>query len=151
MDTRTIDVESVVVGETRPGPSLGQVSIELATGSIAIRDLIAMVVEEQVHDLLARRRLEALDAQLALDRQYLSAREVADQAARGRVSMPSPAAAGRGAVNVAAQVAKALDGFERKVLRVVIDGRPAETLEERVALRPETKVTFLRLVPLVGG
>ena len=51
MGTRTIDVESVVVGETRPGPSLGPVSIELATGSIAIRDLIAMVVEEQVHDL----------------------------------------------------------------------------------------------------
>jgi hypothetical protein len=34
---------------------------------------------------------------------------------------------------------------------MVVDDRQVEALEEEIRVRPETQVTFLKLVPLVGG
>lgn len=45
----------------------------------------------------------------------------------------------------------ALDGFASNAFIMLIDDVQAEDLEQRVAVRPETEVTFLKLTPLVGG
>ncbi len=50
-----------------------------------------------------------------------------------------------------AQYAKALEGFERNGFIMLVDDAQIETLEQPIFLREGTTVTFLKLVPLVGG
>ncbi len=49
------------------------------------------------------------------------------------------------------QFAKTVEAFERNGFVVLVDNRQVEQLDARIALKPETMVTFLKLVPLVGG
>jgi hypothetical protein len=49
------------------------------------------------------------------------------------------------------QFEKAIEGFQRNGFVVLVDGRQAESLDAQFEARPETSVTFLKLVPLVGG
>jgi hypothetical protein len=45
----------------------------------------------------------------------------------------------------------AITAFYRNGFIVLLDDRQVDELEEEVAVRPDTTVTFLKLVPLVGG
>ncbi len=47
--------------------------------------------------------------------------------------------------------ARALEAFRRNGFVVLVDDRQVDDLDEPVALTAATQVTFLRLVPLVGG
>lgn len=49
------------------------------------------------------------------------------------------------------QFDKALEAFDRYRFILLVDERQVETLDEVIAITPETSVTFLKLVPLVGG
>ncbi len=49
------------------------------------------------------------------------------------------------------QARVAVEAFERNGFLLLVNGRQIETLEEEIRIRPETTVTFLKLVPLVGG
>ena len=49
------------------------------------------------------------------------------------------------------QFEKALDAFLGNSFIILVDDRQVESLETEIALYPETSVTFLKLVPLVGG
>ena len=49
------------------------------------------------------------------------------------------------------QFEKAIEAFERNGFVVLVDDRQIERLDVSIALRPDTLVTFLKLVPLVGG
>lgn len=44
-----------------------------------------------------------------------------------------------------------IEAFERGHVLILLDDRQLERLEERLELRPTSSITFLRLVPLVGG
>lgn len=45
----------------------------------------------------------------------------------------------------------AIKAFEQNRILVLVNDRQAESLEERVVIAPGTTVSFLKLVPLVGG
>lgn len=49
------------------------------------------------------------------------------------------------------QFEKALEAFLGNGFIILVDDRQVENLEAEIALYPETSVTFLKLVPLVGG
>src|SRR5512133_2721355 len=49
------------------------------------------------------------------------------------------------------QFAQALEAFDRNGFVVLVDDRQVEKLDASIKLRPDTLVTFLKLVPLVGG
>ena len=49
------------------------------------------------------------------------------------------------------QYEKALAAFERNGFVLLVDDRQVEDLEQVIELGPRTSVTFLKLVPLVGG
>ena len=49
------------------------------------------------------------------------------------------------------QYEKALEAFEENGFIVLIDDRQMGSLDTEISLHPETSVTFLKLVPLVGG
>jgi hypothetical protein len=49
------------------------------------------------------------------------------------------------------QYAEAIEAFDRNGFVVLVGNRQIETLDAKIPLRPDTLVTFLKLVPLVGG
>jgi hypothetical protein len=49
------------------------------------------------------------------------------------------------------QFARALDGFQRNVFFILVGERQAEDLDEVLEVNGETEVSFVKLVPLVGG
>ncbi len=49
------------------------------------------------------------------------------------------------------QVAAAKEAFVRGRILLLVDDRQVSELRERVSLRPGSIVTFLKLVPIVGG
>ena len=54
-------------------------------------------------------------------------------------------------VDPATQYEKALEAFVGNGFIVLVNDRQVENLDDEIALHPETSVTFLKLVPLVGG
>ena len=54
-------------------------------------------------------------------------------------------------VDPVTQYEKAIEAFEGNGFIVLVDDRQIENLDTEIALHPETSVTFLKLVPLVGG
>ena len=48
-------------------------------------------------------------------------------------------------------VAAALEGFRRNAFFVTVDDRQVTDLDAGILLRPETEITFIRLVPLRSG
>jgi len=54
-------------------------------------------------------------------------------------------------VDAVTQYERALEAFEGNGFIVIVDDRQIESLDMEIPLRPETSVTFLKLVPLVGG
>ena len=49
------------------------------------------------------------------------------------------------------QYEKAIEAFEGNGFIVLVDNYQIESLDTEIDLQPETSVTFLKLVPLVGG
>lgn len=54
-------------------------------------------------------------------------------------------------VDPVTQYEKAIEAFEGNGFIVLVDNYQVERLDDEIALHPETSVTFLKLVPLVGG
>jgi hypothetical protein len=54
-------------------------------------------------------------------------------------------------VDAEEQAARALEAFSRNGFVVLVDDRQVEDLDAVVDLRMGTQITFLKLVPLVGG
>jgi hypothetical protein len=49
------------------------------------------------------------------------------------------------------QFEKAIEAFQGNGFIILVDDRQVDSLETEIPLYPETSVTFLKLVPLVGG
>ena len=54
-------------------------------------------------------------------------------------------------VDPTAQYEKAIEAFEGNGFIVLVDDFQIQELDDEIALHPDTSVTFLKLVPLVGG
>ena len=141
-----VQVRSKVPGAD--GDGLPDVLVDLAAGVTTGAELIRVAVQEQVRLL----RGDAARCQRALDRQYLSAEDIREQAATGVVRMPAEGdAAWARPRDVAAEVATAQRAFERNVFVVFAGGRQVRRLDEEIVVRPGEPVVFLRLTPLAGG
>jgi hypothetical protein len=123
------------------GDGIPDVLVDLAADVTTAAELVQLAVEEQIRLL----RGEAARCRRALDRQFLSAEDIREQAAGGVVRMPAAPP------DVAAEVARAQRAFERNVFVVFAGGRQLRHLDEEVVLRLSEPVVFLRLTPLAGG
>lgn len=54
-------------------------------------------------------------------------------------------------LDAAEQRARAVEAFARAGFFVLVDDRQLDGLDDEIAVRPETEVRFVKLVPLVGG
>jgi hypothetical protein len=49
------------------------------------------------------------------------------------------------------QLNKAIESFYRNGFMILVNEQQVDELEEEIEVSPDTTVTFLKLVPLVGG
>ncbi len=122
--------------ETLTGQSIAEHPLELLTEHVTVRELIRSRVYQEVQDY-NRRQPETFRG--------LVQPTDAEQTLNGfRVRNHRE-------IDWKEQFEKACDAFERNGFFVLIDDRQPDSLDEALTLGPDTRVSFVKLVPLVGG
>lgn len=129
--------------ETAVGSVTNELTLDVLSESITVRELIRSRVYQEVQDYNLRQRqpgeatfrglVTPTDAERALN-------------GAGGVRLRTPRE-----IDWKQQFDKACDAFCRNGFFILIDDRQAESLDEVIMLRHDTKVSFVKLVPLVGG
>jgi hypothetical protein len=128
----TLTVFDEVTGKGRGEPIL----LEFLTDNITVRELIRQRVFQEVKDYNAggspvfRGLVQPTDSEEALNGYKVN---------RSRTLDWKP------------QFEEACQAFEATQVLVLVDDRQAESLDDEITITPQTEVTFLKLVPLVGG
>jgi hypothetical protein len=142
-----IEVESKVVGGVADSGA-GRVFIE-TSARVTLEQLIRLAVQEQVREMLAHRKL---DAEERLVRQYGSVEEIRRLRETTGRAVFGPAS-GRKAPQIDIEEAqgKALHAFGDGRYMVFVDAQQLEKLSDEVELSTDTKIQFVRVLPLQGG
>ena len=141
-----IVVEGKVLGQKRPLFTDWHIHLppewQRSGDRIRLRDLITRVVTEEV-DAFRQRQEERRLARI------MSRAEIEKEASSGKVDPGERDLAQE--VNTAEAVGTALQAFEDGLYFVFIDDIQQTHLDSEIYLKVESKVTFIRLVALVGG
>ena len=132
MATLTLTVRD----ETAAGRPTGQTVVEFLTDRVTVRELIRSRVYQEVDDY-NRRRPDAY-------------RGLVDPTDAERTLNGVRPKAGRD-IDWRAQFDQACAAFDRNGFFVLVDDRQVESLDDELTLRPDTAVSFVKLMPLVGG
>ena len=122
--------------ETTSGALVHAFTLDFLTEEITVRELIERRVYEEVQEYnraapgYFRGLVQPVDAEATLNGYKLRQRRQIDWEQ---------------------QRDRALEAFERNGFFVIVGDRQVERLDERIRLELGTEVTFLKLVPLVGG
>jgi len=126
-----------IVDETPTGEVIRETTLMLASETITVRDLI----ERRVRDEVAAFN-----------------RSKAEQVFRGLVQPSDTEASLNGyrlrkprQLDADAQCEKALEAFQKNGFFMLADDRQVESLDEEIVVGPDVRVSFVKLVPLVGG
>lgn len=132
-------MQLTVRDETASGTVTNELTLDVLCESMTVRDLIRARVYQEVQDYNLRQRRDK--------REYngLVVPDDAERALNG-VRLRS----GR-EIDFRQQFDKACEAFDRNGFLVLINDHQAQSLDETVTLRHDTKVSFVRLVMLVGG
>lgn len=135
MDEFTVTVRD----ETPTGRRLAELGLQFAAEQTTVRELIRARVEQEV-------RLHNAKSGLGRARFFgLVQPSDAERELNGyRLSKPRR-------IDFERQVETALRAFERGQVLVVVDGRQVDELDREITLSPQSSISFLKLVPLVGG
>ena len=139
-----------IYDERRPGAERElRHRLELPVERMTARDLIRCRIEADVaiHNAVERTRL---DAKIAAWDQWLVRPGSVERALNGQRGTYGPA---RGHKTLASEplVAVALEAFARNGFFMIFDGRQITDLDDVLTVEHDSALTFLRLVPLVGG
>ena len=154
-DTSRFRVEAKILGQRKP--LFSDWSVELPPGTSAgdghctLRALITQVVREEVRAY--RERQEARRLARVLSREEIAVGVQSGKVDMGGARTDDPAAEPMpvNPVDTDEAVATALQAFGDGLYYVFVDETQRQDLEESVRVRPDSRVTFLRLVPLAGG
>jgi hypothetical protein len=125
-----------VIDETPGGGSTGELTLEFLTEHITARELIRSRVYQEVTEYNAslpghfKGLVQPSEAERTLNGYRLH---------------------GRRKIDWEAQYARALEAFQRNGLLILVDDRQVTELDEEIILRHDSAVSFLKLLPLVGG
>jgi hypothetical protein len=122
--------------ETTAGQSSAEYVLELLTERLTIRELIRSRVYQEVQDYNVRRPEHFQGLVHPSDSEQLL-NGCKDRKPR--------------AIDWHRQFDVAVKAFEAQHVIILIDDHQAKDLDEEIVIQPETKVTFLKLVPLMGG
>lgn len=126
----------IIRDETTSGVNTGTFTLEFPTEHTTVREVIRERVYQEVQDY--NRRTEG-------DFRGLVQPEAAEVALNGT----KPRA--RRQIDWKKQFERACEAFEANRVLILVDDRQAEALDEPVEIKRGTAVTFLKLLPLVGG
>lgn len=132
-----MSVTLTVRDETASGASLHELALEFLTERITVRELIRSRVYQEVKDHNVRAA--------ASDFRGLVQPEETERTLNG----VKPRSARQ--IDWKRQFDVALEAFERKGFLILIDDRQATRLDEEITITPGVSVSFVKLVPLVGG
>lgn len=116
---------------------------EFSSDLPTLRDVIAAIVRDQVRQFQDRQT----------QRQFLRAlteRDIAAQAERGKIEAGGSEVPLQ-PVDVEAAIETALVAFADGIYLVIVDERPVHQLDVRIAIHPDSQITFVRLTLLAGG
>jgi|HigsolmetaAR206D_1030411.scaffolds.fasta_scaffold06923_3 hypothetical protein len=119
------------------GTPITEFVLELPNNYITVRELIRQRIEQEIAAYNAQ-QASNLNSFMQLQGQEL-------------LNPQRPAIRTIAKLNVEQQLELACSAFERNGLLILIDERQVDHLDDYVNLNPQTVVTFLKLVPLVGG
>lgn len=126
-----------VYDETAFGDRTNALTLDFLNERITVRELIRERVYEEVRQYNAsapeyfRGLVQPTDAEATLNGYKIRER--------------------RKKIDWQAQFDRAIQAFERNGFFILVDDKQVETLEEEIQIRPGMQVSFVKLVPLVGG
>lgn len=112
------------------------------SGEFTLRNLLAHVVGAEVAAFRERQEERKL-------LKALSAGQIAEGVAKGRVDMGGRDA--ETAIDEPTALATAIEAFTDGLYLVVIDDEEIKSIDQRVRVTPESRITFVRLTMLAGG
>jgi hypothetical protein len=122
--------------ETTAGQTLYEFALEVLTERLTVRELIRSRVYQEVQDYNLRRPEQFRSLVQPTD---------AEQTLNGfKLKKPRQ-------IDWKKQYEMAVEAFEVNRFLILVDDRQAESLDEEIVINPETRVSFLKLTPLVGG
>lgn len=130
MSTLTVRDESTTGDISEP------ITLEFLTDHITVRELIRERVYQEVKDYNANQGevfkglIQPSDAEIAIN--------------GFKIRKPRH-------IDWQPQFQTACDAFTANQVLILIDDHQAQSLEEQIVITPRTEVSFLKLVPLVGG
>ena len=122
--------------ESATGETLLELTLTVSAERITVRDLIRQRVSHEVEEYNRRKPdtfrglVQPTDSERTLNGYKLR--------------QPR-------AIDATTQLAKAIDAFQGNQIIMLVDDRQVESLDEEITLQANTRVSFLRLTPLVGG
>jgi len=127
--------------QTLAGESLHELTLEFLTERVTVRELIRERVHHEVKEF-NRRADEVVFRGLVQPEQ--AERVLNGRRTEYRLKRHEP-------LDWAAQFARAIEGFSSNRYFIIIDDKQAESLDQEFVIGPATSVSFVKLVPLVGG
>jgi len=131
-----------IADETMSGSTLHEFALEFLTERVTVRELIRARIYQEVTEYNAR--------QVGNAGQLVEFRGLVQPAGSERTGSGSRLRKPR-KIDWQEQYAKAINGFQANGFLVLVDDRQLVDLDEEVTLRVDSRVSFLRLVALVGG
>jgi hypothetical protein len=122
--------------EGTSGGRIRSFKLHLAAERISVRDLIERRVTQEVEEYNRAQPeyfqglVQPTDAERVLNGYRLRQKRMLD---------------------ASEQRAKAIEAFQRGGFFLLVDDRQLDGLDDEIAVRPDTQVRFVKLVPLVGG
>ncbi|NUT87083.1 hypothetical protein HNO91_11650 [Pseudomonas corrugata] len=142
-------VHSYCLKGARQEPLLPPVTLTPTSSTLTVAELIRLTVAEQIAALSVQHWLEQASVREVLDRQYLSERDIRQQASEGAILMPQAKASPK--LDLDVEIERALKGFESLAFRILHNGVMLQNLDDLIDVSRPSTIAFIRLMPLVGG
>jgi hypothetical protein len=130
-----------IIDEAPGAPRRFVREMRLVSERISVRELMQRRIEEEAAEINAGQK-EPLP---------LVTPTMWEQRLNGRAGKPAAGDGGRKRVDAGEQLAAAVEAFAKGRIIVIVGERQVTDLDAPLTLAPDTEVTFLKLVPLVGG
>ena len=125
------------------------VDLNIPTLDLSAKELISYSVINYISELKLKQQLSSVECLETLNRKFLRDEDVRAQKAAGKVAMPEQKKELK--IDNNKEVQKALKAFEKQVYFLLVDGKQLTKLNDKVNLKENSKVFFLRMVQLQGG
>lgn len=145
-----ITVNARIAGQRRPVLANWRVPLPAPptdgadAGIVRLRDLLAHIVRQEVHAFQRRQQEQRVIRILSPD-------QIQQAATTGKIAMGGVDESASQSVDEETAVATALQAFTDGLYFVFLDHQQQQDLDAEVRPRPESALTFIRLVALAGG